>query len=81
MNRFDDYIDVDCNNCQNYWNETCDGVQVEDRERPCQSFRATRTIDIPKRLSQLEDELKITRTTLVTLYLVVLLQIIGGLFT
>lgn len=55
---FDDYIPVDCNDCQHYWNDTCDGVQSADREVPCTSYIATRTSDIPKRIERLEKNVK-----------------------
>ena len=55
---FDDYIPVDCNDCQHYWNDACDGVQAADREVPCTSYIATRTSDIPKRIERLEKNVK-----------------------
>lgn len=51
--RFEDYPTVDCNDCQEYWNDTCDGVP-QGSQRPCNSFKATRSIVIPARIKNLE---------------------------
>lgn len=51
--RFEDFQKVECNECDNYWNDTCDGVP-KDTEKPCNSFLATRSIVIPARLNDLE---------------------------
>lgn len=57
---FDDY-EVECNDCQHYWDDTCDGVPIGTK-RKCDSFIATRTTDIPLQLSFVKkkvDRLKI----------------------
>lgn len=55
---FDDWSDVkDCNKCQEYWNDTCDGSQI-GVERPCKAFKATRSVDIPLKIKSLESALK-----------------------
>lgn len=52
---FDDYSDVkECNDCQHYWNSTCDAATASTR--PCKSFLATRRVilqDEVKRLRRL----------------------------
>lgn len=46
---FDDY-EVECNDCQHYWDDTCDGVPIA-KKRNCTSFIATRTTDIPLQIT------------------------------
>lgn len=53
--RFDDY-EVDCNDCQHYWRDTCDGVPIE-KKRNCTSFKAARTYDIPEQIKQLREDI------------------------
>lgn len=53
-NKFDEWDDLkDCNNCDNYWNDTCDGVP-ENQKRNCQSYVATRKVTIPKQIEKLQ---------------------------
>lgn len=53
---FEDY-DVDCLDCRHYWADTCDGVP-KGEIRPCTSFRATRSVDIPSQIKSLRNEIK-----------------------
>ena len=53
---FEDY-DVDCLDCMHYWADTCDGVP-KGEIRPCTSFRATRSVDIPGQIKALKNEIK-----------------------
>lgn len=56
---FDNY-EVECNECGNYWNDTCDGV-LPNQKRNCTAFVATRVSDIPKQIKSLDrsvDKLK-----------------------
>lgn len=53
---FEDY-DVDCLDCRHYWADTCDGVP-KGEIRPCTSFRATRSVDIPSQIKALKNEIK-----------------------
>ncbi len=57
--RFDDYL-ADCNECQHYWNDTCDGAKPHDT-RPCTSFKATRKVDIPEQIKKLDNEVKVLK--------------------
>lgn len=58
MKRFDEWEEmVDCNDCEYYWDNTCDGVQ-KAQERSCTSFKATRSVVIPQKLNALETRLK-----------------------
>lgn len=82
---FEDY-DVDCLDCKHYWADTCDGVP-KGEIRPCTSFKATRSIDIPSQIKSLRNEIKgvkryaivlsLVDTLLITLH-VLLSHAIGG---
>lgn len=50
--RFDDY-NVECNDCAHYWDDSCSGTQV-GATKACRDYKATRTVDIPKQIKQLE---------------------------
>lgn len=53
---FDDF-DVECNNCQRYWLDQCDATKV-DESKPCNSYIATRKMDIPQKVKALDDKVK-----------------------
>lgn len=50
--RFEDWTHVDCNDCARYWDSSCDGVQAV--QKPCNSFLASRNIQIPAQIKALE---------------------------
>lgn len=54
VKRFDEWT-VDCNNCQHYWESTCDGVS-EGKKRPCNSYLATRSVSIPGQIESLKSD-------------------------
>ena len=64
---FDDY-EVNCNECQSYWDSSCDGVPL-DKKRNCTSFIATRTTDIPKQIAQLKHEVVLHRKFIIGMVL------------
>ena len=55
--RFDEWEEVECNECTHYWDSSCDGVQQASR-RQCNSFLATRRVVIPAKLNSLEKRFK-----------------------
>ena len=59
MNKFDEWTYVDCNECINYWDNSCDGTPLHT-ERKCESYVACRTSDIPDQLKHLGKQLKYT---------------------
>ena len=76
---FDDYY-VDCNECQHYWNDTCDGVP-SNKERACSSYIATKKVDLPNKIMLLERKVKnlqATQTLFSILFILVGLCIIFG---
>ena len=59
--RFDNWDEVDCNECANYWTNSCDGVP-EGQKRACNSFLAQRNVTIPAEIKSLRNELKSLKT-------------------
>lgn len=54
---FDDFKEVSCNDCEHYWDTSCDGVP-EGSGRVCNSFKATRSVILPAKLERLERRLE-----------------------
>lgn len=50
--RFEDWTHVDCNDCARYWDSSCDGVQAT--QKSCNSFLASRKVQIPAQIKALE---------------------------
>lgn len=73
--KFDNWDYVDCNKCQHYWNDTCDGVHTSKIE-PCQSFLATRTSNIPKQIESLRKEISLIRTCYIILALTMMAHLL-----
>ena len=48
---FDDFPRVDCNDCEHYYTNQCDGVH-KGSEKPCTSFLATRRVVLPEELKR-----------------------------
>lgn len=58
MNKiFEDFPQVDCNECGRYWDTSCDGVK-KDTKKPCNSFIATRSVIIPEQIKSLRKHIK-----------------------
>lgn len=51
--RFEDWEEVDCNDCSHYWDSSCDGASKGSRVG-CNSFLATRSVVIPEKIKYLE---------------------------
>ena len=71
---FEDYPEVDCNTCESYWTDACDGVTHTPKE--CKFYKATRAVVIPAQLEQLKKEIKNTRLVMSAGF-----GLIAGLFT
>lgn len=75
--RFDDWEDlVDCNKCQRYFDDTCDGTKVGHKKK-CNSFVATRASDLPDRIFTLECECRRMRGDLRLLWSILGIMVIG----
>ena len=73
--RFEEWEEVDCNDCSHYWDSSCDGASKGSRIG-CNSFLATRSIVIPERLNSLEKRVEILKW-LVVINLGAILGVIG----
>lgn len=51
--RFEDWNQVECNECARYYDSSCDGVS-KGSEKPCNSYVATRDVVIPSKIKSLE---------------------------
>lgn len=69
---------VDCNNCEHYHDNTCDGVTVGS-ERRCTAFKATRREDIPEQIKSLREDIKTLETIVMFLSVAVILTGIGDI--
>ncbi len=58
--RFDDWLEVDCNQCVHYWDNSCDGAKTSLKgcRKPCNAFLATRSILIPEEIKSLKRAFK-----------------------
>ena len=57
--RFEDWEEVDCNECVHWWDNSCDGVtprkmNEKGSKMPCNSFLATRNVVIPLQIKSLQ---------------------------
>ena len=82
--RFDNWTDVDCNECANYWTSSCDGAS-EGARKPCNSFIAQRNVNIPaeikslrKQIEGLKTSLTVTQWVLQIIMVVLIWQILRG---
>ena len=53
---FDDFPTVDCNDCEQYYLNTCDGVS-EAQNRPCTAFKPVRGMNMPKEIKSLRTQI------------------------
>lgn len=73
--RFEDWTHVDCNDCARYWDSSCDGVQAT--QKPCNSFLASRKVQIPAQIKALQKSVKRLKTAGLLTALVLLLHILS----
>jgi hypothetical protein len=51
--RFEDWEEVDCNECARYWDSSCDGAS-KGSKKGCNSYLATRSVVLPAKINELE---------------------------
>lgn len=80
--RFDNWTDVDCVECANYWTSSCDGIS-DGARKPCNSFIAQRSVNIPaeikslrKQVEHLKTSLKATQWSLLSVMILLIWQIL-----
>jgi hypothetical protein len=54
---FSEWEDCDCNECEHYWDSSCDGV-AKGTKKPCGQFSATRSVIIPEQIKRLTKVVK-----------------------
>ena len=72
---FEDWYKVDCNQCERYYDNSCDGVQ-KGSTKPCNSFLATRSILIPKQLKSLQRRIDWLSVIVAVLCLIKIISVI-----
>ncbi len=79
---FDDFQEVDCNECERYYLNQCDGAKTlgKGSKLTCTSFLATRNVVIPEQIKSLQKENKRTRVCIGLLVLVDILQCLAHIF-
>ena len=79
--RFSDWESVDCNNCEAWWMNTCDGVP-EGSTRHCNGFKATRSVILPAKLEALRKAFRSLTTGVIILGALVgvLISAVGYMF-
>ena len=77
---FDDFPKVDCNDCENYYTNACDGA-LQGSERHCKTFLATRGVNLPKRLSELEKDVKAYGVHILLIYILLMINCITIILT
>ena len=70
---FDEFPKVDCNECERYWINQCDGIQ-KGNQKLCKSFLATRKVNILQELEEIKEGLTDNRRSCVVLYIIMILQ-------
>lgn len=57
--RFDDFTfsTVDCNNCESWWLNQCDGAN-KGSQKLCTAFVAVRRVNIPSEIERLRERVK-----------------------
>lgn len=78
MKRFDDYSEVnECTDCEHWWTNACDAPSFGS-ERPCNGFKACRSVSIPEDIKALQRALKRQRMWFWVLYGVLWVVILFG---
>ena len=76
---FDEFPTVDCNECERWWLDQCDGVKATEKgsKRACSTFIATRQLIIPKQIESLQKRVKLLGWALILLGVAHLIHLIG----
>ena len=57
---FDDFPSVECDNCEMYYTNRCDGsdMPLKGSYSPCKSFLPVRNVTIPNDIKKLQNDVK-----------------------
>ena len=75
---FDTY-EVHCEECQHYWDDSCEGTRVGSY-KPCTAFVATKRIDLPSRVQKLEKWLKHVLRSILLVDIVIIIHLLTHIF-
>lgn len=66
---FEDWEEVDCNECVHWWDNSCDGAKTHGKgsNLRCTSFLATRKVVIPQQIKALQRANKKTTVCIILL--------------
>lgn len=81
--RFDNWLQVDCNECGRYWDNTCDGVKCDTNSdkglqgstRLCNSYLPVRKVVIPAQIKALEKRCERLRKSNILIAIVIILHL------
>ena len=76
--RFDNWEKVDCNECVNWWNDSCNGAP-QGSEKLCTAFKAQRSVVIPAEIKELRESVKRLREIVYTESIILLLLIFANI--
>ncbi len=73
---FDDFPTVDCNECESWWLNQCDGVR-EGSQKPCTAFKVVRRVNIPSEIESLRKAVKYLKRVELVLVICMILSMIA----
>lgn len=76
---FSEWEDCDCNECEHYWDSSCDGVE-KNKRKPCNQFSATRKVVIPQQIESLQKQIKLVAFGGMLIAISNIIAIIGAYF-
>jgi hypothetical protein len=79
---FDDFPTAECNECESYWNNQCDGVTPSSKAQndTCKAFVPIRRVSIPQQIESLKKEVNTLRWCLVLVEVVMLLHVLSHIW-
>lgn len=78
-NLFEPWSEVECDDCECYWNNQCDGVK-EDVTKPCKSYVATRRSNMKEDIDYLKSWVKRLKFSLIVLDIAFIIHLLRGFF-
>jgi hypothetical protein len=75
---FDEPV-VECNECEHYWDSSCDGTPLK-QERSCTSYKATRREDIPGQIKKLKYNIDKLYLIMLIMNVTLILHLLGHIF-
>ena len=73
---FSEWEECDCNQCERYWDSSCDGVK-KNKRKSCNAFMATRSVIIPEQIKDLYKQLKFVTWGEIIITVLIIIHVIG----